>query len=48
MLPVVPVKVWTLDKKRFVEVYAMTDPCSTDSFCTTELFDALDVTDRED
>jgi hypothetical protein len=48
LLPVLPVKVWTLEKKRCIEVYLMTDPCSTDSFCTTELLDELQITDRTD
>ena len=31
-----------------ISVYAMTDPCSTESLCTSELLDSLQVTERFD
>ena len=41
LLPVVPVKMWTPNKKNCINLYAMTDPRFTESLCTSELLDSL-------
>jgi hypothetical protein len=46
LMPVIPVTVWSEDKSKHVDTYALLDSCSSDTFCSSDLLSKLNMKAR--